>query len=304
LTGTARYYTLLDTRVHARIGVLVKIDTHVHVTPPDIIAAPQKVAAVEDYFALLDASPVNKYANAEDIIAELDRVGFDAAVVFGFAFKDIGRCRAVNDYVIAKAGASNGRLIGFAVVPPNAGAAAVREVERCHDAGLAGVGELFPTGQSWDITDEAATRSLTGVCAERSLPLLVHSNEAVGHNYAGKTVTSLQSLEALVRHSPPTLDIILAHWGGGILFYELMKELRRRFARVYYDCAASPFLYDKHIYKAAIDIVGEERVLFASDYPLIPLSRYLKEVAGAGLSEQAERAFLGGNAERLLRLNR
>jgi predicted TIM-barrel fold metal-dependent hydrolase len=278
----------------------MKIDSHIHVTPPEIIAAPEKVCAKEDYFALLDASPVNKYATAEDAVAELDRAGFDAGVVFGFSFKDIGRCRAVNDYVIEKTREHAGRLIGFCVVPPTAGQDAVREIIRCHEAGLRGVGELFPTGQNWDLADEAETAGLAGVCAERGLPVLIHANEPVGHAYAGKTTTTLQQLEAFARHSPPALKIIYAHWGGGIFFYELMKELKKRLVNVYYDCAASPFLYTNRIYKTAATLLGPEKILFASDYPLIPLARYLKEIDAAGLSDEEKRLFLGENAGRLV----
>jgi len=64
----------------------MKIDFHVHVTPPEIIKKWKKYAKKEKYFSLLSENPNNKYACAEDIIAALDESGFDRAVVFGFAF--------------------------------------------------------------------------------------------------------------------------------------------------------------------------------------------------------------------------
>ena len=65
----------------------MKIDFHVHVTPPDIIKDWKKICDRESYFRLLSESPVNKFATAEDIVAELDNSGVDKAVIFGFAFR-------------------------------------------------------------------------------------------------------------------------------------------------------------------------------------------------------------------------
>jgi predicted TIM-barrel fold metal-dependent hydrolase len=168
------------------------------------------------------------------------------------------------------------RLSGFAVVSP-AERGAAHEIERACDAGLRGVGELFPSGQRFDIADAALTAAFTGVCAERGIPVLVHANEPVGHYYPGKTDTTLRQLELFVEHSPDN-DIILAHWGGGLLFYEAMPEIRRKFARVFYDCAASPFLYDSRIYETARQLGLESKILFGSDYPLISISRYTTEL--------------------------
>jgi predicted TIM-barrel fold metal-dependent hydrolase len=69
---------------------------------------------------------------------------------------------------------------------------------------------------------------------------------------------------------------------------------------VYYDTAASPFLYNKKIYKTAIDIIGPQRILFGSDYPLIPPQRYKQEMQEAGVGAKDLEAILEGNAQRLL----
>jgi predicted TIM-barrel fold metal-dependent hydrolase len=95
--------------------------------------------------------------------------------------------------------------------------------------------------------------------------------------------------------------LVLAHWGGGIFFYSLLKkEVRDVLKNVYFDTAASPFLYEPRIYQHAIDCIGHDRILFGTDYPLIKPSRYFKEMDAAGLSGKARSAICGDNAARLL----
>ena len=278
----------------------MKIDFHVHVTPPDIIKDWKKIAEKELYFKLLSESPVNKFATVEDVVVELDNSRVDKAVIFGFAFRDMGLCRYVNDYVADAIKRYSNKLIGYMVLDPTSDKME-KEIDRCMYLGLKGVGELFPYGQEFDITDTKQMSSLCNYCIERDLPVMIHTNEAVGHYYSGKTNTT--AVEASIfAQNYPDLKIILAHWGGGLLFYELMPEIRRQNKNVYYDTAASPFLYDKKIYKVAKDIGILDKVLFGSDYPLIPMKRYLKEIAISGLNDMEQALVCGENAKDLLKL--
>ncbi|MDR0685314.1 MAG: amidohydrolase family protein, partial [Spirochaetaceae bacterium] len=143
------------------------------------------------------------------------------------------------------------------------------------------------------------TGAFTGVCAELGMPVLVHANEPVGHQYPGKTDTTLCQLELFVEHSPDN-DIILAHWGGGLLYFETMPELRKKFARVFYDCAASPFLYDSSVYRIACELGLETKILFGSDYPLLPITRYIPEIEASGIPDRAKALLLGENCRRIL----
>jgi len=276
----------------------MKIDSHVHITPPDIIANWKKFAEKEPYFSLLSQSKVNKFAATEDVIAALDKNGFERAVVFGFAFCDIGLCRYVNDYIIEKVNQFPDKLIGFSVVPPG-GKETEREIERCHDAGLKGVGELFPAGQGIDIDDKELTKTITDICRERKIPLMIHVNEPVGNYYPGKTDIPLQKVEKFVLNNKD-LKIILAHFGGGILFYETMKEVKDAFNNVYYDTAASPYLYDYRIYDVIKALNLCDKIIFGSDYPILPQLRYFSALEESGLSETEKQLILGKNAEKLL----
>lgn len=276
----------------------MKIDFHVHVTPPDIIRDWKKIAEREDYFKLLSESPVNKFATADDVVEELKSSGMDKAVIFGFAFNDMGLCQYVNDYVAEAVKKYPDKLIGYMVLVPTA-SGVEREIDRCLAMGLKGIGEIFPYGQKFDLTDAKQMSTLANACIERDIPLIIHTNEPVGHYYAGKTDTTPKTACAFVQNFP-NIKVVFAHWGGGLLFYEMMPEIRAQNKNVYYDIAATPLLYDNNIYVAAKSMKVLDKILFGSDFPLLPMKRYLEDISNSGLSDDEQSLINGENARRLL----
>ena len=278
----------------------MKIDIHVHVTPPDIIADWEKYAQKEPYFKLLSESPVNKFATAEDIVEAMEQDGFDKAVIFGFGFLDMGLCRYVNDYVMDQVKQYPDQLIGFASVLPQH-EQVEEELIRCHEGGLRGVGELFPQGQKFALHSEEEMASFGHTCTALDFPVILHLNEPVGHYYAGKTETTLHQAEMFAMHFPE-LKTILAHWGGGLFFYELMREVKKDLKNVYYDTAASVFLYGHKVYDVVKTLGLVDKILFGSDFPLLPPRRYLADLEKSALTAEEKKAILGGNAKKLLGL--
>ena len=276
------------------------IDFHTHLFPPQIIQQREEYLQRDRWFGLLYGNPHAKMATAEDLIESMDQAGVDACVAFGFAWRDNSLCQQHNDYILQAMEQHPGRIIGFAMVNPSQGEAALLEAERCANEGMRGVGELMPDGQGYTLQDESVMRPLMEWLADRDLPLLTHSSEPVGHAYHGKGTMTPEKVYRFIQHYPET-TIILAHWGGGILFYELMSKVREACARVYYDTAASLFLYDDRIFSLAATL-AEDRILWGTDYPLIGHERFLRRVESAGLSPAAMKKILGGNAARLLGL--
>ncbi len=273
------------------------VDFHTHVFPPEVIARRLAYLERDSWFARLYGSPKARMATAGELVAAMDAAGVDVAVTFGFGWADPGLCRLANDYVMAAARAHAGRLIGLAVVNP-ALPGAEAEVARCAAGGLRGVGELMPDGQGYALGDLAALAPLMEAARTLGWPVLSHVAEPVGHRYPGKGSPSLAGAAELAGRFPE-VTLVLAHWGGGLVFYELMPELKAALAHVYYDTAASPYLYDDAIWPLAAGL-APERVLFGTDYPLLDPGRCLARVRGAGLAEAALAGVLGGNAARLL----
>jgi predicted TIM-barrel fold metal-dependent hydrolase len=82
----------------------------------------------------------------------------------------------------------------------------------------------------------------------------------------------------------------------------MKREVKEILKNVWFDTAASPYLYVPDVYRVAGDIIGFEKVIFGSDYPLLKPGRYFREMKSANLSSQSFKKITGGNAASLLRI--
>lgn len=277
------------------------IDFHTHIFPKVIRENRSAYFCGESEFKLLYDSPKAKLAGIEEIIEAMNQNGVDISVVFGFPWHQSDYFKQHNDYIIEAVRRYPRRLVGFCCVDPFHPEAPA-EVERCLSLGLQGVGELAFYHSGFDEETLSRLSPLMRLCNERKLPIMVHTNEPFGHQYPGKAPIRLSQIYNLIKRFPEN-HLVLAHWGGGILFYHLMKkEIKEVFTNVYFDTAASPFLYDSRIYAIASQIVGPEKILLGSDYPLLEPKRYIDAMAQLSLPEPDQKKICGLNAAKLLGL--
>ena len=277
------------------------IDSHCHILPPSFRDRRAEIAKRDATFAALLSDPNARIASADDLLAAMDRDGVDQAVVMGMGWTDHQVAVAANEYIIQTVADNPGRLTGFCSVNPGWGEPAVTEAQRCFDAGLVGIGELHADTQKFDITDVAAMAPVMELARSDRLPVLVHASEPVGHQYPGKGGTTPDKLYRFIQNFPGNV-IICAHWGGGLPFYSLMPEVKESLKNVYFDSAATPFLYRPEVFGAVSELAGAGKVLFASDFPLLEMSRPLEQARNAGLAADVEAALLWGNAAKLFGL--
>ena len=277
------------------------IDFHTHIFQPDVCNNRQHYFDAEPEFKLLYEPENSKLVGPASTVAVMDEQGVDKSVVFGFPWRTFDTMKTNNDCVLEAVSTYPDRLIGFCCVNA-ADENAPKEVERCLDNGMSGVGELGFYGSG---IDEAALDKLDPImalCREKNCVIMVHTNEPVGHMYPGKTPITLGQIFKMVTRFPHN-KIVLAHWGGGIFFYTAMKrEVKESLKNVYFDTAASPYLYVPDIYRYARDFAGLEKILFGTDYPLLQPKRYFKEMEASGLTDSEIKAVCGGNAKELLGL--
>jgi predicted TIM-barrel fold metal-dependent hydrolase len=279
----------------------VIIDFHTHLFPESICSGRECYCDSEPSFEMLYRSPRSRLASAPQLLAAMDDNGVDKSVVLGFPWRDPELFKMHNDCIAEAVQKHPGRLIGLGCFDPGSSEAA-REAERCLDNGFAGIGELafYHSGIEEASLDRLAP--VMEICRERGRPVLIHTNEPIGHAYPGKTANTLAQIYRLISRFPENI-IVLAHWGGGLFLFNLLKkEVKDRLRKVYFDTAASPFLYDPQIYRMAIQSVGVEKILFGSDYPLIEPRRYLAELDSLELSREDRKRICGLNAASLLKI--
>jgi hypothetical protein len=272
------------------------IDTHTHLFPESFIRDRSALFADEPEFTLLYKNPKSLMAKGDQLIQAMDDHGVDIACASGFPWRNPDHARQNNDYIIECVQRWPDRLRGLACFDA-AWKNAADEAVRCIDAGLSGVGELafYLSG-----IDDNALDMLSDVMAvlreKGNLPCMIHTNEPVGHAYPGKTPVTLEQIQTLAARFPDN-RIILAHWGGGIFFYHIMKkQLKQTLKNIWYDTAASPFLYDPAVYDMAVQAGVLDKVLLGTDFPLLPPDRYYRDLDASGLKKQEKQAILGDNA--------
>jgi predicted TIM-barrel fold metal-dependent hydrolase len=290
----------------------IRIDAHIHYTPPLPPAALAHFVEQEPYWGLLlgGERTIQGWASAERMLADMDRVGLDRVLIQGEYRQRHETCVSRNDQALELVRRWPERVMAFAVIQPEAGKQALEELRRCVEGGLGGVGELNPYAQGHSLDDPDFLR-VVEFCIDHNLPLNLHANEEVGPYYPGKSSTPLRHYYELARRYPE-LKLILAHWGGGLFFYEIMPRVRQELKNVWYDTAASPLLYPTaRIFKLALAAVDHRKILYGSDYPLRLYPRrqaepdfapFMAEIDSLGLTEAVYEDIMGRNAARLLGL--
>jgi predicted TIM-barrel fold metal-dependent hydrolase len=277
------------------------IDFHTHVFPGFFRRQRERFFSGEPGYKALYGQTEARLAGVNDLLKSMDDEEVERSVIFGFPWENPEYYRRHNDYIIEAAQTHPKRLTGFCCFSPLS-KGGPEEAERCLKAGLDGVGELALYSPGSLFESKNPLREVVAVCSRLDAPLVLHTSEPVGHEYPGKVPMEPRELYAFIKACPSN-RIVLAHWGGGLFLYALMiKEVKEVFQNVWFDTAASPYLYSPEIYRIAGEIIGFEKILFGSDYPLLRPQRYLKEMSSIGLSHRSIRQMTRLNAQQLLGL--
>jgi predicted TIM-barrel fold metal-dependent hydrolase len=290
-----------------------RIDSHVHLYPPELNRNPAGWAAVrsERHWSTLalrrrrNGSPVQTFPGLAELLHALDGAGVERAVLLGWYWEQPASCREHNRFAAECVRLYPDRLAAFATLHPAAGEAAVAtEMNWAREVGFSGLGELSPHSQGYGVDDPIFRMALERA-GEWGWPVNLHVTDPASRPYPGSVATPLADFLRLARACPAT-RFILAHWGGLLAERE---PAAGALPNLYYDTAASPLTYDAGIWRRLVSQVGAERVVFGSDYPLNlypaldaapTMGRLIAEAENAGLTPAEETALFAGTFESLV----
>ena len=278
------------------------IDFHTHILPLEIINNLEKYTEKDTTLKSLFQKPNSKFSTAEFLCEKMNEHQINQSVVLGMGWSDSGLNSFVNDYILDSAKNSLGKLIPFTGINPSDVKSGINEAIRCIESGSKGFGEIHCDFQNFNITDKNIMAPYMEILEDYKLPIVIHASEPVGHMYPGKGLTTPNKLVKTIEDFPNN-NFVLSHWGGGLFFYELMPEISRSLKKVYYDCSASPFLYDNKIYEVALKILDSTKILFGSDFPLIDPSRITDDIEKLSIDQKALDDIYWKNAFNILNLS-
>lgn len=184
----------------------MRIDSHVHYTPPEMRENLSAYSELEPYWGLLvSPDPPRKslqgWATPERMIADMDAAGIDRVVLVGEAQTRHETCVERNNVGLELIGRWPDRISAFAVVQPLAGQQAVDELRRCVDGGMVGMGEMGHYSGMYRF-DQPEFLRVIETCAELKIAVNLHCNEEVGHYYPGKSTIPLRHYYDLICRFP------------------------------------------------------------------------------------------------------
>ena len=108
--------------------------------------------------------------------------------------------------------------------------------------------------------------------------------------------TDLPRLENIASHFP-ALKVVMAHPGDGQNYLN-RQEVIKKYPNLYLDISGTG-LFRWGMLRNAVDVLGAEKVLFGSDFPVCSAGMNLHGALSEHLSEEEFKLVMGGNFRRL-----
>jgi len=263
-------------------------DIHVHLYPESIA---EKACENLGNFYSFDVRGAGTFTDFTTQASEVDLKGF---LTFPVALnpaklENINNIAAEN---VRKAREMGLEAVGFMAMHQDFPDFAA-EVDRCEKMGLCGI-KIHPDCQRVDIDDPKLMKLYEII--EGRMPIVLHMGDDRPEYRYSEPIKLKRVLETF-----PNLEVIATHMGGYQAWNEAEDYLFGR-PNVWYD--ASSFLWAVTPEEAVrlMRAGGTDRVMYGTDYPVMPLKEYFDLFMKCPLTEQEREDILYNNAKRLLKL--
>jgi len=224
---------------------------------------------------------------ADAFLKAMDRCGIDKMVFSSFTAIH-GETRIGNEETAVAIEDGRGRLFGYAVVNPNYPKESFEDLMRffAQPAGFVGL-KLHCQLHGAQLHDAGYAECLSFADAHE-LPVLVHGGG--------------QDKWDLVARRYPRANFIMAHacaWDGRNVDGKALYERVRHTPNLYVDVSGSAA--HRNAMFALIELVGAEKILYGSDFPMFDLGFEVGRVTLSAIPDAQKELILAANARRIFK---
>lgn len=231
-----------------------------------------------------------RVTDIDETIKEMDRCGIDKMVIshinsisYDFIDGNSSLKKAVDKYP--------DRIIPFFGIHPRYFDTAFDEIKRCAgDWGWNGL-KLHPEFHLYPANCQSVLRVIDAVHAYKCR-VMIHS----GDRYTG--LYSSPHLIADVARQFPETPIIMAHMGASD--WQEAIELAEIYPNIILDTTGTLNYYG--IVEYTVEVLGPERLIWGSDFPLFPFEVGLSKITDSDADDKAKKLILGENIRRIMEL--
>ncbi len=284
-----------------KLDDVVAIDIHVHLSDEAAMRARgDRTQQMARYFG-----SERKVVSADELGDQYRARKMMAVLMNSTDVTTSGKEPVPNDHIAEVVKKHPDVFVGFGVIEPQLGKVALEEIKRIADLGLRGIGELNP-GRQHFYANEPRFYPLWEEAAKRNLIVLFHTGmmgagagTPGGRGYKLKYGQPIPYLDDVAADFPE-LKIIGAHpsWP----WPEQSLAIARHKTNFYIDLSGwAPKYFPAELVQYAGSIL-QDRSLFGSDWPAIPVERWLEEFEQLDFKPEVRRKILLENAKTLLGL--
>lgn len=248
----------------------------------------EESASLRRAFSHPKAQMLNRQANVDHLLGEMDRCGISRAICFSYQWNSAARCDAATQNIAEIMASHADRLRGLAVVQPREADAALRLEGWLDMPGMIGL-KVKPKWGGFSLADLSVMGPICEVLTARRGVLLTH----ISQNFQASEGDNLCDLVTLIK-SFPDLKVVAAHMGAFADVYAMYDPVGRLFKNVRFDISLPANLaWLPHLMRLG----ARERYLFATDFPYISFDEMIAALDKVGLSEDEMDDLLCKNAE-------
>lgn len=235
----------------------------------------------------IEGLPESPWQDPPELMLRLmDEAGIDQAIVMTYCDAPLDHhCYDPLEYVHQAVKKYPERLLGFARLNPGRDEAVGLLEKAIKEQGFCGL-KLHPFGYRIP-PDHECTLKLLQKAGQLNIPALFHCGD--------EEYTLPLQLERAALAVPETA-IIFGHMGGYFHVKDAI-EVAKRCPNVYLETSATPHV---NLIREAIEVLGAERVIYASDGPGCDPTIEFKKVEMIGLSEADRQRVFSANILRLM----